>query len=161
MESLTEREIRYLELAIELAGKGMKDGKGGPFGCLVVLDDTIIGQGSNMVLSTNDPTAHAEVVAIRAACEKLGHYQLAGCEIYTNCEPCPMCLGAIYWARPRRVVFANTRQQAAAIDFDDAFIYGEINKDPEQRAIPFIHYPHPEAEKLFGEWDRWEGKTKY
>ena len=161
MSKLTEREIGFLERAIELAGEGMKGGQGGPFGCIVVLGDKIVGEGCNRVTSSNDPTAHAEVVAIRNACERLGTYQLSDCEIYTNCEPCPMCLGAIYWARPRKVIYANTREQAAAIEFDDAFIYDEINAPMDKRKIPFIHYPHPAARKLFDDWDKWEGKTKY
>ncbi len=161
MGKLTEREIGFLEKAIELARNGMKTGQGGPFGCIVVQGDTIVGEGCNRVTSSNDPTAHAEVVAIRNACEKLGTYQLSDCEIYTNCEPCPMCLGAIYWARPRKVIYANTKEQAAAIEFDDAFIYDEINAPLDKRKIPFIHYPHPAARQLFEEWDKWEGKTKY
>lgn len=161
MNRLTERERGFLEKAIELSAKGMKGGKGGPFGCVIVMGDEVIGEGCNMVTSSNDPTAHAEVVAIRKACEKLGTYQLAGCEIYTSCEPCPMCLGAIYWARPKKVIFANTREEAAAIEFDDDFIYNEINAPVAERKIPFIHYPHPKAKEIFEEWQQWEGKTKY
>ena len=103
---LKEIELRFLEKAVALSREGMLNGNGGPFGCVIVLDDKIIGEGSNKVTTTNDPTAHAEVVAIRAACEKLGSYQLTGCDVYTSCEPCPMCLGAIYWARPNRVIYA-------------------------------------------------------
>ena len=158
---LTEKENRFLERAIELSRKGMENGKGGPFGCVIVQGDLIIGEGSNQVTSSNDPTAHAEVVAIRAACEKLGTYQLADCDIYSSCEPCPMCLGAIYWARPRRVIFANTREEAAAIEFDDDLIYHEINTDPGKRKITFIHVPHPNASEVFKLWKNWEGKTKY
>lgn len=161
MEKQAERENKFLERAIELAKEGMLSGKGGPFGCVVVQGDTIIGEGCNNVTSTNDPTAHAEVVAIRNACKKLGTYQLDDCEIYTNCEPCPMCLGAIYWARPKRVIYANTRQEAAAIEFDDDFIYHEINASMEKRKIPFIHHPHPKAKELFRDWDKWEGKKRY
>ena len=158
---LTERERGFLEKAIALARKGMLAGQGGPFGCVVVSGDEIVGEGCNQVTSTNDPTAHAEVVAIRQACEKLGNYQLTGCEIYTSCEPCPMCLGAIYWARPRRVVYANTREEAAAIEFDDDFIYQEISAPIDARKIPFLHQPHPMARELFREWAAWEGKKKY
>lgn len=161
MNKLNEKDLRFLERAIELADRGMKNGKGGPFGCVVVMGDEVIGEGCNMVLSSNDPTAHAEVVAIRKACEKLGTYQLTECEIYTSCEPCPMCLGAIYWARPRRVVYANTREEAAAIEFDDDFIYNEISASMDERKIPFIHQPHPKAAAVFDEWKKWEGKTKY
>ena len=157
----TDRDKRFMERAIELSRQGMLGGQGGPFGCVVVLGDQIIGEGCNMVTSVNDPTAHAEVVAIRAACNKLGNYQLDGCEIYTSCEPCPMCLGAIYWARPKRVVYANTRIEAAGIEFDDELIYKEINTPMDQRLISFIHYPHPAAKEVFQEWVNWEGKKKY
>jgi len=158
---LTERENKFLERAIELSRQGMKSGQGGPFGCVVAMGDEIVGEGCNMVTSSNDPTAHAEVVAIRKACEKLGTYQLTGCEIYTSCEPCPMCLGAIYWARPQKVVYANTKEEAAAIEFDDDFIYHEIYSKMSYRKIPFIHQPHPMAQQIFEEWKQWEGKTKY
>ena len=158
---LTETEQGFLDRAIQLARSGMQQGQGGPFGCVIVKDSQIIGEGSNSVTSTNDPTAHAEVVAIRNACKKLNSYQLTGCDIYTSCEPCPMCLGAIYWARPDRVIFANTRAEAAAIEFDDDFIYNEINTDLVKRKIPFIHFPAEKAKQVFEEWKNWEGKTKY
>lgn len=158
---LTERDKQYLERAIELSSKGMKDGRGGPFGCVIVLNDKIVGEGCNMVTSSNDPTAHAEVVAIRDACKNLGTYQLTGCDIYSSCEPCPMCLGAIYWARPRRVVYANTRADAAAIEFDDDLIYREINATMADRVIPFEHYPHPLAKEVFDAWKNFGGKKKY
>lgn len=157
----TERDAKFLARAIELARQGMLSGKGGPFGCIVVKGEEIVGEGSNQVTSTNDPTAHAEVVAIRNACRNLNNYQLEGCEIFTSCEPCPMCLGAIYWARPTRVVYANTKQEAAAIDFDDNFIYGEINTAMEKRTIPFIHHPDEAAKKVFDDWKNWEGKKLY
>lgn len=161
MPALTEKEKKFLERAIELSREGMKNGQGGPFGCIVVKGDEIIGEGNNKVTSSNDPTAHAEVVAIRNACKKLGTFQLSDCVIYTSCEPCPMCLGAIYWARPLKVIYANTRQEAAAIEFDDEFIYNEINTDTGDRKIPFVHVPHPMAQKVFEEWKNWEGKTSY
>ncbi len=156
-----KKDVNWLERAIELSKQGMESGEGGPFGCIIVKDGEIVGQGNNRVTSSNDPTAHAEIVAIRDACEKLGTYQLTGCDIYTSCEPCPMCLGAIYWARPNRVVFANTREEAAAIEFDDDFIYNEINTKLRERKIPFIHVPHPEATKVFEAWKTWEGKKRY
>ena len=159
MLSIKERE--YLERAIELSRQGMKDGQGGPFGCVIVKDGEIIGEGFNQVTSTNDPTAHAEVVAIRNACERLGTYQLNGCDVYTSCEPCPMCLGAIYWARPERVIYANTREDAAAVEFDDDFIYQEINAKMHDRKIPFLHEPHPLALQVFQDWKEWEGRQKY
>lgn len=157
----TERDTRFLERAIALSRDGMQTGHGGPFGCVIVKGDEIVGEGCNMVTSTNDPTAHAEVVAIRNACRQLSTYQLTECEIYTSCEPCPMCLGAIYWARPKRVVYANTKQDAAAIEFDDDFIYKEINTVMTDRKIPFIHFPHPQALEVFNEWKSWTGKKVY
>jgi len=161
MQKLTERDKKFLERAIELSRKGMQGGQGGPFGCVVALGDEIVGEGYNMVTTSNDPTAHAEVVAIRNACKKMMTYQLNDCDIYTSCEPCPMCLGAIYWARPKKVVYANTREEAAAIEFDDEFIYNEINASKADRKIPFIHHPHPLAKEVFTQWKNWEGKQKY
>jgi tRNA(Arg) A34 adenosine deaminase TadA len=158
---LTPNEMEFLERAIALSKHGMDSGKGGPFGCVIVKNNEIIGEGNNRVTSSNDPTAHAEVVAIREACKKLNSYQLDDCDIYTSCEPCPMCLGAIYWARPRRVIYANTRLEAAAIEFDDEFIYSEINAAMADRKIPFIHSPHPAAKEVFAAWKKWAGKQKY
>jgi tRNA(Arg) A34 adenosine deaminase TadA len=158
---ITEKEKKFLERAIELSRQGMQTANGGPFGCVIVMSDEIVGEGCNMVTSSNDPTAHAEIVAIRQACKKLNTYQLDACDIYTSCEPCPMCLGAIYWARPKRVIYANTRYDAAAVDFDDEFIYKEINTGMLQRQIPFIHAPHPLALEVFDEWMKKENKTKY
>jgi guanine deaminase len=154
-------EQKFLERAIELSRQGMEKENGGPFGCVIVKDGKIVGEGFNKVTATNDPTAHAEIVAIRDACKNLNAYQLEGCEIYTSCEPCPMCLGAIYWARPTRVIYANTRYDAATIDFDDEFIYKEINTDMLQRHIPFIHQPHPWALQVFDDWKNKQDKTKY
>lgn len=161
MNQISQQDREYLGRAIELSRRGMQGGKGGPFGCVIVKDGKIVGEGYNQVTSTNDPTAHAEVVAIRDACKNLQTWQLTGCDIYASCEPCPMCLGAIYWARPQRVVFANTRQDAADIEFDDAFIYTEISALLQERKIPFTHYPHPEAEKVFDEWMEMSGKKRY
>ena len=158
---MTKEETRFLERAIELSKSGMEGLKGGPFGCVIVKDGQIVGEGSNEVTTSNDPTAHAEVVAIRNACKNLNSFQLTGCDVYTSCEPCPMCLGAIYWARPDRVIYANTKEDAAAIEFDDDFIYKEINTEMHVRKIPFIHYPHPKALEVFRDWKKWEGKTKY
>ena len=158
---LKENENKFLERAIELSRKGMRQGSGGPFGCLIVKDEEIIGEGYNLVVAINDPTAHAEIVAIRQACQKLNSFQLTNCEIYTSCEPCPMCLGAIYWARPKRVIYANTRFDAAKIEFDDEFIYQQINTDMLRRQIPFVHEPHPLALKVFEDWMKIEGKKKY
>ena len=157
----TEQDRFWLDKAIELSRQGMESGEGGPFGCIIVRDGKIFGKGNNQVTTSNDPTAHAEVVAIRDACRHLGNYQLSGCDVYTSCEPCPMCLGAIYWARPNRVVFANTREEAAAIEFDDDFIYHEINTNLQDRKIPFIHLPDAKAKEIFDFWKNWEGKIKY
>lgn len=161
MDQQKDRIRFYLEKAIALSRAGMYDERGGPFGCVIVRGDEIVGEGSNEVTSSNDPTAHAEVVAIRKACAHIGDFQLTGCEVFTSCEPCPMCLGAIYWARPDRVYYANTRKEAALIEFDDEFIYQEIQFAPGERAIPFIHHPHPEAARVFEEWKSWEGKKPY
>ncbi|HPG11429.1 MAG TPA: nucleoside deaminase [Chitinophagaceae bacterium] len=158
---LTDTELQFLERAIALSQEGMMSGQGGPFGCVVVQHDKIIAEGNNRVLVENDPTAHAEVVAIRKACDLLGSWQLTDCDIYTSCEPCPMCLGAIYWARPKRVIYANSKEEAAAIEFDDDFIYKQINTATVERNIPFFHVPHPDAKKVFEFWKSWEDKVKY
>lgn len=147
-----DNDRKFLQQAIELARQGIENGKGGPFGCVIVRDGVVIGRGANQVTSMNDPTAHAEVVAIREACRHLGSYQLTDCDVYTSCEPCPMCLGALYWARPRRVVYASTRDEAALAGFDDAFIYQEINVAVEDRKIPFDHRAQEEAAALFKLW---------
>ncbi|MBP1652535.1 MAG: CMP/dCMP deaminase zinc-binding [Bacteroidetes bacterium] len=156
-----EREKHFMSIAINLSREGMEHGDGGPFGAIVVRGDEIVGRGWNKVLCTNDPTAHAEVSAIRDACEHLGTFQLHDCEIYTSCEPCPMCLGAIYWARPQRVYFANTKEDAAAIDFDDSFIYNEIGIAHEDKRIPFIAFPSAAAIKVFQDWQAKGDKTLY
>lgn len=158
---LTDKEKKYLQRAVELSLEGMENGHGGPFGCVIVLNDEIVGEGFNTVTSSNDPTAHAEVVAIRNACAKLGTHQLENCVVYTSCEPCPMCLGAIYWARPARVVYANTKEEAAAVGFDDDFIYTEINAPMNERKIPFQHEAHAFAKQIFEQWKEWEGKKEY
>lgn len=150
-----------MQSAIELSRQGMQEGKGGPFGCIIVKNDTIIGKGYNSVMAYNDPTAHAEIVAIRNACSTLEHFQLTDCELYTSCEPCPMCLGAIYWARPTVIYFANTRKDSTAIGFDDSFIYDELNIPIEYRAIQTIRLDTPEAIKVFEEWARRPDKIVY
>jgi guanine deaminase len=158
---MTAAENMFLERAIELSRQGMQSGKGGPFGCVIVKEGKIVGEGCNQVTTTNDPTAHAEVVAIRDACKNLGTFQLTGCDVYASCEPCPMCLGAIYWARPARVIYANTKNDAAAIDFDDQFIYDEIEKPGTERQIRFIHSPHPQALEVFHQWKNMDAKIEY
>ena len=154
-------EKRFLERAIELSRQGMQKGNGGPFGCVIVKDGEIVGEGVNEVLVKNDPTSHAEVVAIRNACKKLNNFQLTGCDVYTSCEPCPMCMGAIYWARPNRVIYANTKSDAAAVNFDDQFIYDEIRQPGTERQIPFIHHPHPAALEVFEQWKSLGNKLSY
>jgi tRNA(Arg) A34 adenosine deaminase TadA len=158
MEEIHEK---FMKMAIDLSRSGMVQGKGGPFGCVIVKNGQVIGQGCNSVLDTNDPTAHAEVVAIRDACKNLGSFQLEGCYLYTSCEPCPMCLGAIYWARPERVFFANTKKDAAAIGFDDQFIYEELELPLNKRKIPFSQLSKKEANQVFKEWVLLDNKTLY
>ena len=158
---MTETEQAFLKRAIELSRKGMLSGQGGPFGCVIVKENEVISEGYNLVTASNDPTAHAEIVAIRTACKKLRTFQLTGCDIYTSCEPCPMCFGAIYWARPRRVIYANTKKDAAAISFDDKFIYDEMEVSPQERYIPFIHAPQADALAVFNEWKHLEEKQAY
>lgn len=152
---------KFMKMAIDLSREGMQSGVGGPFGCVIVKDGQVIGKGSNAVSSSNDPTAHAEVVAIRDACKNLGYFQLDGCILYTSCEPCPMCLGAIYWARPAKVYYANTKVDAARIDFDDQFIYEELELPLEQRKIPFQQLMNDEAWEVFEEWKNKSDKTLY
>ncbi len=151
----------HMRRAIALSLEMMRSGKGGPFGAVVVRDDKIVAEGFNKVTSTNDPTAHAEVVAIRLACEALGTYDLTGCEIYTSCEPCPMCLSAIYWARLGRIFYANDRQDAAAVGFRDDYLYHEIPLPLDQRAIPILPLLRDEGKAAFDEWDLKPDKVLY
>lgn len=154
-------EKRFMEEAIRLAVENVKKGTGGPFGAVVVKDGKIIAACGNSVTPDNDPTAHAEVNAIREACRKLGSFQLEGCEIYASCEPCPMCLGAIYWARPARVYYASTKEDAALAGFDDSFIYKEIALPEAGRSIPFLNERAEDAGKEFALWQENEIKTEY
>lgn len=142
----------FMKEAISLAREGMDRGEGGPFGCVIVRNGEVIGRGYNKVTSSNDPSAHAEVVAIRDACSFLNTFQLTGCDVYTSCEPCPMCLGAIYWARPDRVFYACTRDDAAHIGFDDDFIYNEIAIPIEARRISMVQLEQSEGIKVFEAW---------
>lgn len=159
---LNEQDKIFMREAIHLSLHGMRSGEGGPFGCVVVnKEGNIIGSGNNRVTSTNDPTAHAEVVAIRDACRNIGTFQLEGCTIYTSCEPCPMCLGAIYWARPARLVYACTREDAAAIDFDDDFLYKELTQPIAERKILTVQVLRKEALVAFKEWKDKNNKTLY
>jgi len=154
-------KIKFMNAAVNAALKGINNNEGGPFGCVVVKDGEIIGRGNNRVNSTNDPTAHAEVNAIRDACKNLNSFQLEGCEIYTSCEPCPMCLGAIYWARPDKVYYGSNQQDAAKIGFDDEFIYTEIPLPYNERSIPFLQLGRDIALNAFTEWTKKENKTEY
>jgi len=151
----------FMREAIKLADEGMASGRGGPFGCVVVRSGQIVGRGHNRVTSTNDPTAHAEVVAIRDACANLETFQLTDCELYTSCEPCPMCLSAIYWARLPTVYYGNTRQDAADIGFDDDFIYRQVPLAPEKRAIKMLPFLRDAALASFKGWAAKHDKVKY
>ncbi len=147
--------------AIALSLENVRSGRGGPFAAVVVRGDEIIAEGTNQVTSTNDPSAHAEMLAVRAACCKLRHFQLAGCEIYSSCEPCPMCLGLIYWARPDKVYYANTAEDAAAIGFDDSRIYRELASPPAARSIPMMQMLRNEALAAFRAWQEKPDKNPY
>lgn len=151
----------FMDRAIDLSRRGMRAGEGGPFGAVIVRGDEIVAEGANRVLSTNDPTNHAEVIAIREACRALDGFDLSGCELYANAEPCPMCLGAIYWARLDKVYFANSRDDVAEIGFDDSMIYEELGKDVDQRSIPFERHSDARARSVFDEWLATEDKTRY
>ena len=150
----------FLKQAIEVATSSVRRG-GGPFGALVAKDGAVVATGANQVTGTNDPTAHAEVVVIREACKALGSFQLSGCDLYSSCEPCPMCLGAIYWARPARVFFAATHQQASEAGFDDTFIYRQIEIPSESRSIPMVRVADPDANAPFAAWLAKANRTEY
>lgn len=158
---MTESDKLFMQRAIDLAQEGIDSNSGGPFGAVIVKDGVIIAEGFNKVTSTNDPTAHAEIVAIKEACKKLNSFQLDNCILYTSCEPCPMCLGAIYWARPKKVFYACNRTDAAEIDFDDQFIYDEIQKSIEDRQIEFKNIMKHEAFKVFENWKSKPNKIEY
>ena len=151
---------KFMKKAIELSIQSVNLG-GGPFGSVIVKDNKIIAEGSNKVTLSNDPTAHGEIVAIREACKKLNTFILAGCELYSTCEPCPMCLSAIYWARVDKIYYANTREDAKKIDFDDSLIYSEIQKNINERKISMNQMMRDEALKAFELWDKKTDKVKY
>ena len=151
---------KFMKKAIELSIESVNKG-GGPFGCVIVKDEEIVAEGSNKVTTTNDPSAHGEIVAIREACKKLKNFSLSGCELYSNCEPCPMCLSAIYWARINKIYYANTRDDARKIDFDDSLIYSELKKNIDERKIPMIQMMRNEALEAFELWDKKTDKVKY
>lgn len=152
---------KWMAQAIQLAKENVTSGRGGPFGAVVVKEGRVIGAAANRVTATNDPTAHAEITAIRAACQAIGAFQLEGCDLYTSCEPCPMCLGAIYWARLARFYYACTRESAAEAGFDDAFIYDQLSLRPEGRIIPGYCLLAEEGSAPFVEWARSVNKTPY
>jgi len=160
-QTINDERQKFMREVIRLSIENIRSGKGGPFAALVVKDGMIIARGTNIVTSANDPTAHAEVVAIREACKTLGTFQLDGCEIYASCEPCPMCLGAIYWARPERVFYGNTKQDAAEINFDDSLIYEELSKKTGNRSIPMVQILHEEALAAFKVWKEKSDKVEY
>ena len=156
-----ENQKKFMREAIRLSIENVQSGNGGPFGTVIVKNGKIIAFGVNKVTQSSDPTAHAEIVAIRNACETLGTFQLVGCEIYCSCEPCPMCLGAIYWARPDRIYFANTKEDAADINFDDNFIYNELDVSISQRKLPTTQLLRDEAQMAFTQWRESTAKTEY
>lgn len=157
---MTEHE-KYMSLAIALSEKNIHEGSGGPFGAVIVKDSKVIAQSENIVLSTNDPTAHAEVSAIRLAAKALNSFDLSGCVIYTSCEPCPMCLGAIYWARISKIYYGNTRADAEEIGFADKLIYSELNLPAEKRQLPSEQILHSQSLAVFRQWQSSEGKKLY
>lgn len=156
-----KKENTFMQQAIKLSLQNVTSGNGGPFGAVIVKDGKIIGKGYNNVTSTNDPTAHAEIEAIRMACRKIKNFDLTNSEIYTSCEPCPMCLSAIYWARISKIYFANTKQDAAKISFDDDFIYKEILKEMNLRKIPMKQMMRAEAKQAFKIWKEMPDKIPY
>lgn len=158
---MQELKQEHMREAIRLSIDNVESGKGGPFGAVIVKNGKIIARGANEVTSSNDPTAHAEVVAIRKACKELGSFQLDDCEIYCSCEPCPMCLGAIYWARPKAIYYANTKSDAAAIDFDDQFIYEEIERPIGDRKLFTQQLMRGEALVAFEKWRTSSKKVEY
>lgn len=158
---MTGVRAKFMREAIRLSLSHMRANQGGPFGAVIVRKGRVVARGWNRVASTNDPTAHAEISAIREACKKLKTFQLDDCELYTSCEPCPMCLSAIYWARLKRVYYANTRRDAAKIEFDDDLIYREVSRPVSRRRIPMKQLLRPEALKVFAEWEAKTDKIRY
>jgi len=158
---MNDNHVAFMRRAIELAQNGVDNNQGGPFGCVIAKDGRIVGEGCNEVTSTKDPTAHAEVVAIRDACRNLNTFQLEGCVVYTSCEPCPMCLGAIYWARPEAIFFAGTRDDAAAAGFDDELFYTELEKPNDDRQLKMQSLMRKESQKVFEHWIAKADKVEY
>ena len=158
--SFSEEDRKFMQMAIVLSSENIDNG-GGPFGAVIVRDGKLLSRGANRVVPNNDPTAHAEVVAIRNACRELGTFDLSGCTVYTSCEPCPMCLSALYWAGVERICYANTKRDAAAIDFDDSFIYDQLRLDYDLRSIRCEHFMRNEALAAFRKWSDKEDKVEY
>ncbi len=156
-----DQQKKFMREAIRLSMENVQSGNGGPFGTVIVKNGKIIATGVNEVTKSNDPTAHAEMIAIRNACEKLNSFQLDGCDIYCSCEPCPMCLGAIYWARPKSIYFANSKKDAAEIYFDDNFIYQEIKLPIHERKLTITQLLRDEAQSVFLQWQESENKIEY
>lgn len=156
----TDQDRHFMQTAIDLSIENVRNG-GGPFGAVIVCDGSVISTGVNRVTATNDPTAHAEVSAIRAACQKLGNFKLSGCTVYSSCEPCPMCMSALYWAGVKRLFYGNTKEDAKAIDFDDSFIYEQLSLPYEKRSIETARLMGSEAIKAFELWDKKEDKIAY
>jgi tRNA(Arg) A34 adenosine deaminase TadA len=161
MNEATIQDIKFMRMAIALSKQNVEQALGGPFGAVIVKEGKIISKTANKVAATNDPTAHAEVAAIRLASKKLNSFDLSGCVIYTSCEPCPMCLGAIYWSRIDRIYYANTKHDAAAIGFDDKFIYDELDLDVDKRQLPVTQLLREEAMEAFKKWKVTELKVEY
>lgn len=160
MKNITDEDRRFMQMAIQLSVDNIDEG-GGPFGAVIVKDGVVVATGTNHVVPNNDPTAHAEVTAIRNACQKLGTFSLDGCTIYTSCEPCPMCLSALYWARVKRICYANTKSDAAEIEFDDSFIYDQLKLPYEKRTIQCDHFMRNEALVAFKKWASKIDKIRY
>ncbi|MXV53116.1 nucleoside deaminase [Pedobacter sp. HMF7647] len=158
---MREKHQEFMRMAIRLSEENVQKGLGGPFGAVIVKDGEVVAQSANTVVPTNDPTAHAEVAVIRLACQKLNTYNLSGCVIYTSCEPCPMCLGAIYWAHLDTIYYANTKKDAASIAFDDHFIYEELERPMDERKLPFVQLLRDEAQKAFKLWEDSDLKIEY
>ena len=156
-----DQQKKFMREAIRLSMENVQSGNGGPFGTVIVKNGKIIATGVNEVTKSNDPTAHAEMIAIRNACEKLNSFQLDGCDIYCSCEPCPMCLGAIYWARPKSIYFANSKKDAAEINFDDNFIYQEIKLPIHERKLTITQLLRDEAQSVFLQWQESQNKIEY
>jgi tRNA(Arg) A34 adenosine deaminase TadA len=161
MAKAASPDVKFMKLAIALSQKNINDSLGGPFGAVIVKNGKVISKSANKVITTNDPTAHAEISAIRIAAKKLNTFDLSDCVIYTSCEPCPMCLGAIYWSRISKIFYANTRQDAADIGFDDKLIYDELNLPFEKRKLPIVQLNRDEAMEPFKQWKKLEEKVEY